>query len=205
MKRNKRGLLTLPSVCWLLVFTVLPLLIMLYYSVQADDGTGFTWANYLRFFSKDTYLRLTWRTIVMAVLVTVVSLLIAYPLAYILAKKLRGAQGIILVLIIIPFFTNQLVRVYSWLIFLQDGGVLDKLLGALQLTAGDSLGLLYTQAAVVIGLVHAYFPYMVITIYMALERMDTAMLEASASQVRSAMERYSLSKAEPSATNLLRM
>ena len=141
MKRNKRGLLTLPSVCWLLVFTVLPLLIMLYYSVQADDGTGFTWANYLRFFSKDTYLRLTWRTIVMAVLVTVVSLLIAYP----------------------------------------DGGVLDKLLGALQLTAGDSLGLLYTQAAVVIGLVHAYFPYMVITIYMALERMDTAMLEASAS------------------------
>ena len=155
MKRNKRGLLTLPSVCWLLVFTVLPLLIMLYYSVQADDGTGFTWANYLRFFSKDTYLRLTWRTIVMAVLVTVVSLLIAYPLAYILAKKLRGAQGIILVLIIIPFFTNQLVRVYSWLIFLQDGGVLDKLLGALQLTAGDSLGLLYTQAAVVIGLVHA--------------------------------------------------
>ena len=125
MKRNKRGLLTLPSVCWLLVFTVLPLLIMLYYSVQADDGTGFTWANYLRFFSKDTYLRLTWRTIVMAVLVTVVSLLIAYPLAYILAKKLRGAQGIILVLIIIPFFTNQLVRVYSWLIFLQDGGVFD--------------------------------------------------------------------------------
>lgn len=92
MKRNKRGLLTLPSVCWLLVFTVLPLLIMLYYSVQADDGTGFTWANYLRFFSKDTYLRLTWRTIVMAVLVTVVSLLIAYPLAYILAKT-AGSTG----------------------------------------------------------------------------------------------------------------
>ena len=181
MGHKKRRLLTLPAVGWLLVFTVLPLLIMLFYSVQADDGSGFTFANYLRFFSKGMYLKLTGRTIVWAVLVTVFSLLIAYPLAYILAKKLKGARGIILVLIIIPFFTNQLVRIYSWLIFLQDGGVLNRLLGALGLSSGDTLGILYTQAAVIIGLVHAYFPYMVITIYMALERMDDAMLEASAS------------------------
>lgn len=181
MEHKKRRLLTLPAVGWLLIFTVLPLLIMLFYSVQADDGSGFTFANYLRFFSKSMYLKLTWRTIVGSVLVTVFCLLIAYPLAYILAKKLKGARGIILVLIIIPFFTNQLVRVYSWLIFLQDGGVLNRLLGALGLSSGDTLGILYTQAAVIIGLVHAYFPYMVITIYMALERMDDAILEASAS------------------------
>lgn len=180
MEHKKRRLMTLPAIGWLLVFTVLPLLIMLFYSVQADDGSGFTLANYLRFFSKSMYLKLTWRTIVGSVLVTIFSLVIAYPLAYILAKKLKGARGIILVLIIIPFFTNQLVRVYSWLIFLQDGGVLNRLLGALGLSSGDSLGILYTQAAVIIGLVHAYFPYMVITIYMALEKMDDAMLEASA-------------------------
>lgn len=180
MEHKKRRLMTLPAIGWLLVFTVLPLLIMLFYSVQADDGSGFTLANYLRFFSKSMYLKLTWRTIVGSVLVTIFSLVIAYPLAYILAKKLKGARGIILVLIIIPFFTNQLVRVYSWLIFLQDGGVLNRLLGALGLSSRDSLGILYTQAAVIIGLVHAYFPYMVITIYMALEKMDDAMLEASA-------------------------
>ena len=112
-------------------------------------------------------------------MVTFFSLLISYPLAYILAKKLRGARALILVLIIIPFFTNQLVRVYSWLIFLQDGGVLNRFLAAIGVSPGDSLGILYTQAAVIIALVHAYFPYMVITIYMALERMDNSMLEAS--------------------------
>ena len=64
----------------------------------------------------------------MSLAVTAVSLLIAYPLAYIMAKKLRGLRNIILILVIIPFFTNQLVRVYSWLIFLQDGGIFNNFL-----------------------------------------------------------------------------
>lgn len=180
MKQKKRGLLTLPSVVWLFLFTVLPLVIMLVYSFQSDNGTGFTLEHYVHFFTKSMYIKLTWRAIINALLVTVFSLLLSYPLAYIIAKKLKGTRAVILVLVIIPFFTNQLVRIYSWLVFLQDGGVLNRLLGALGLTAGDSLGVLYTQAAVIIALVHAYFPYMVITIYMALERMDDAMLEASA-------------------------
>lgn len=180
MKQKKTGLLTLPSIGWLLAFTVLPLVIMLFYSFQSDSGAGFTLENYIHFFSKSMYLKLTWRSIRNALLVTVFSLLIAYPLAYIIAKKLKRYQGVLLVLVIIPFFTNQLVRIYSWLVFLQDGGVLDRLLTALGLTGGDGLGVLYTQAAVIIALVHAYFPYAVITIYMALERMDDAMLEASA-------------------------
>ena len=180
MKQKKTGLLTLPSIGWLLAFTVLPLVIMLFYSFQSDSGAGFTLENYIHFFSKSMYLKLTWRSIRNALLVTVFSLLIAYPLAYIIPKKLKRYQGVLLVLVIIPFFTNQLVRIYSWLVFLQDGGVLDRLLTALGLTGGDGLGVLYTQAAVIIALVHAYFPYAVITIYMALERMDDAMLEASA-------------------------
>lgn len=180
MKQKKRGLLTLPSVFWLFVFTVLPLFIMLIYSFQNDSGAGFTLTHYIHFFTKSMYLKLTWRAILNALLVTVFSLLIAYPLAYILAKKLKGSRAVILVLVIIPFFTNQLVRIYSWLVFLQDGGVLNRFLAALGLVSGDGLGLLYTRAAVIIALVHAYFPYMVITVYMALERMDDAMLEASA-------------------------
>lgn len=180
MKQKKRGLLTLPSVFWLFLFTVLPLFIMLVYSFQTDGGAGFTLEHYFHFFTKSMYLKLTWRAILNALLVTVFSLLIAYPLAYILAKKLKGTRVVILVLVIIPFFTNQLVRIYSWLVFLQDGGVLNRLLAALGLVSSEGLGLLYTRAAVIIALVHAYFPYMVITIYMALERMDDAMLEASA-------------------------
>ena len=146
-------------------------------------------SNYIRFFSKATYLKLTLRTILNSILVTVISLIISYPLAYIMAKKLKGLKNIVMVLIIIPFFTNQLVRVYSWLIFLQDGGLLESLLNSLGIIDG-SLGIMYTKAAVIIGLVHAFFPYMVITIYMALERMDNSVLEASKSLGASAFTTF---------------
>ena len=106
-----------------------------------------------------------------------------------MAKKLKGLKNIVMVLIIIPFFTNQLVRVYSWLIFLQDGGLLESLLNSLGIIDG-SLGIMYTKAAVIIGLVHAFFPYMVITIYMALERMDNSVLEASKSLGASAFTTF---------------
>lgn len=190
MKGNKRQVMSYPAMAMLFVFAVFPLLIMLFNSFQSDNGTGgFVLSNYIRFFSKATYLKLTLRTILNSILVTVVSLIISYPLAYIMAKKLKGLKNIVMVLIIIPFFTNQLVRVYSWLIFLQDGGLLESLLNSLGIIDG-SLGIMYTKAAVIIGLVHAFFPYMVITIYMALERMDNSVLEASKSLGASAFTTF---------------
>lgn len=179
MKNNKKYL-TFPGMAALLLFAILPLFIMLAYSFQSDSGAGFTLDNYARFFQKTFYLTLTWRTIVNSLLVTVISLLVAYPLAYIMAKHLKGLKNIVMILLIIPFFTNQLVRVYSWLIFLQDGGVFDRIMNGLGLVDGTT-GLLYTRTAVIIGLIHAFFPYMVITIYMALERLDNALIEASSS------------------------
>ena len=183
-------MLALPGVSVILIFAVAPLFIMLYYSFQGDSqGAGLTLENYTRFFEKQFYLSLTWSTIKNSIFVTLVSLAVSYPLAYIMAKKLKGVRNIVLVLIIIPFFTNQLVRVYSWLIFLQDGGILENVLSALGIING-ALGLLYTRAAVVIGLVHAFFPYMVITIYLALEKLDNALLEASASLGASKFETF---------------
>lgn len=179
--KHKKKLLTFPSIIVLIVFAIFPLLIMLVYSFQSDSGTaGITLENYTRFFSKSLYLKLTFRTIVNSLSVTVISLVISYPLAYFMAKKFKGFKNIVMILIIIPFFTNQLVRVYSWLIFLQDGGVLDTFLQSAGITK-SSLGILFTQGAVVIGLVHAFFPYMVITIYLALERVENSLLEASSS------------------------
>lgn len=179
MKTTKK-ILTLPGMAVLFIFALLPLFIMLAYSFQSDSGDGFTLENYTRFFTKTFYLTLTWRTILNSLLVTVISLIIAYPLAYIMAKKLKGLKNIVMILLIIPFFTNQLVRVYSWLIFLQDGGVFDNFLNSVGIIDG-TIGILYTRIAVIIGLIHAFFPYMVITIYMALERLDNSLLEASSS------------------------
>jgi spermidine/putrescine transport system permease protein len=177
----KKKLLTFPSIIVLVTFAIFPLLIMLAYSFQSDSGaSGVTLENYVRFFSKSLYLKLTMRTIMNSLAVTAISLIISYPLAYFMAKKFKGLKNIVMILILIPFFTNQLVRVYSWLIFLQDGGVFDTFLQRIGLIHG-SLGLLFTQGAVIIGLVHAFFPYMVITIYLALERVENSLLEASSS------------------------
>lgn len=179
--KDKRKWLTAPGVLTLLIFAIAPLFIMLYYSFQSDSGAGgFTLENYVRFFAKGFYLKLTIKTIVNSLMVTLISLVIAYPLAYVMAKKLKGMRNIILMLMIIPFFTNQLVRIYSWIVFLQDGGIFNDFLAGLGIVQGG-LGLLYTRAAVIIGLVHAYFPYMVITIYLAMERIDNSLLEASRS------------------------
>jgi len=179
--KRKQQLLTLPGVLVLAIFAILPLLIMFVYSFQSDSGAaGVTLENYARFFTKSLYLKLTYRTITSSIAVTAISLAISYPLAYFMAKKFKGMKNILMILVIIPFFTNQLVRVYSWLIFLQDGGVLNKFLQTIGIVSGD-LELLFTQKAVVIGLVHAFFPYMVVTIYLALERVDNSLLEASRS------------------------
>lgn len=179
--KDRRKWLAAPGTLLLLVFAIAPLFTMLYYSFQSDSGSaGFTLDNYIHFFEKGFYLKLTGKTIVNSLMVTLISLVIAYPLAYVMAKKLKGMRNIILLLIIIPFFTNQLVRIYSWIVFLQDGGIFDDLLIRLGVVQGG-LGLLYTRAAAIIGLVHAYFPYMVVTIYMAMERIDNTLLEASRS------------------------
>ncbi len=179
--KDRRKWLAAPGTLLLLVFAIAPLFTMLYYSFQSDSGAaGFTLENYIRFFEKGFYLKLTGKTIVNSLMVTLISLVIAYPLAYVMAKKIKGMRNIILLLIIIPFFTNQLVRIYSWIVFLQDGGIFDDLLIRLGIVQGG-LGLLYTRAAAIIGLVHAYFPYMVVTIYMAMERIDNTLLEASRS------------------------
>src|SRR5690606_5469318 len=113
--------------------------------------------NYINFFSKGFYLKLTWKTIKMSLIVTLICLVIGYPMAYIMAKIINRGKNLLLLLIIIPFWTSQLVRAYSWLIFLRDGGVLAQFLSRLSLISSENLGILFTQSAVIIGLVHIFF------------------------------------------------
>ncbi len=180
MIKNRRQVMTLPAMLTLLIFALFPLIIMFYTSFISDATGAFSMENYGKFFSNMMYLKITRTSIFISLAVTLISLVIAYPLAYIMAKKLKGLKNIILILVIIPFFTNQLVRVYSWLIFLQDGGMLNKIFMSFGM-AENGLGILYTRTAVIIGLAHAFFPYMVVTIYLALERLDDSLLEASRS------------------------
>lgn len=172
-----------PAVFLLLCFCVVPLVIMVYYSFLSD-GTGghLTLANYADFFRKEIYLKLTWKTIRISLCVTLISLLISYPMAYVMVKIIHSGKNLLLMAIIVPFWTSQLVRAYSWQNLLRDGGILEIALRKLHLLGAEQpLGLLFTSYAVIIAMVHIFFPYMVITIYMSLEKVDSALVEASKS------------------------
>lgn len=188
---RKKIILMSPSVFILVSFAIIPLFIMLYFSFLSDgDVPRLTLDNYIKFFSKGFYMKLTWKTIKMSIIVTLICLIIGYPMAYIMAKIINKGKNILLLLIIIPFWTSQLVRAYSWLIFLRDGGVLAQFLHRLHLLSNENLGILFTPKAVIIGLVHIFFPYMVITIYMALEKLDDSLLEASKSLGATPLETF---------------
>ncbi len=189
IKRNlARALLLLPSYGWLLFAVFIPLLIMLVFSFLSDVPLGsrasqvyLTFENYQTYFSKSFYWALTRKSLLTALYTTALCLLIAYPMAYCIAKVLPGKwKAALFMLVIVPLWSNTLVRIYSWAIVLRDSGVLDNFLQSLGLLPG-SLSILYSYPAVIIGLVHGYLPYMALTIYVALDRLDDSLLEAAAS------------------------
>lgn len=171
-----------PTLFMIIVFAIVPLFIMLYFSFMSDGTVvHYTLQNYIKFFSVKFYLGLTWKTIKMSLIVTIICIMLAYPMAYIMAKIIERGKNLLLLLIIIPFWTSQLVRAYSWMNLLRDGGILEIFLRKLHLIGSGNLGILFTSTAYIIALVHIFFPYMVIAIYMSLEKLDNSILEASKS------------------------
>lgn len=184
MKPLRRWFALLPAYGWLLLFGFVPLLIMLAFSFMSDVPTGtrevvFTVENYARFFERPIYQRLTVNSLVMAFWTTVGCLILGYPLALALARTVRGRwQGALFLLIIVPFWSNSLVRLYSWVVVLQNDGVLDQFFGLFGIEVGS---LLYTYPTIIVGLVHAFLPYMVLTIYVAIDRIDRTLIDAAGS------------------------
>ncbi len=178
-ERNKREALSLPGIGIIVIFALVPLGIMVYSSFQVEGGGGFTLEHYRRFFSRDFYYFLTWKTLRTSFGITLVSLLLAYPLAFIMAKILPKQRTLFLFLIILPIWISELIRAYSWLVLLRDGGVLAGFLMNIGLISNPKLGILFTPKAYIIALAHIFFPFMVISIYMAIERIDDRLIEAS--------------------------
>jgi spermidine/putrescine transport system permease protein len=189
IKQNLSKILLLaPSYGWLLLTVFVPMLIMLVFSFLSDVPLGaraenITWTldNYRTYFSRAFYWTLTRKSLLTALYTTLACLLIAYPMAYIAARLMRGKwKTALFMLMIVPLWSNTLVHLYSWAIVLRDNGLLDNLLKAVGLTSG-SLNILYSYPAVIIGLVHGYLPYMVLTIYVALDKLDQNLLDAAGS------------------------
>jgi putrescine transport system permease protein len=183
---------------WLLVFFLTPFLIVLKISVSEPaiaqppytpvwDSFGAAWDhltsidfyNYRFIFSDPLYVNSYLNSLFIAATSTLVTLLVGYPIAYGIARCPPGLRGALLALVILPFWTSFLIRVYSWIGILQTEGLLNTVLLALGLV--DQAVLFYpSQFAVYVGIVYSYLPFMVLPLYATLEKLDVDLLEASA-------------------------
>ncbi len=170
----------------LAVTVLLPLSAMLYFSfltVAPINGrtAAFTLKHYTDFFTKPLYRINAWRSLQLGLWVTGLCMLIGYPAALLLARFVKNRwREAILLLIVLPFWSNGLVRTFSWTMVLNPGGLPDQLLHWIW-PGAPTIDLIYTYPAIVIGLVHAYLPYMILTSYVSLQAIDETLGEASLS------------------------
>jgi len=171
-----------PALVWMGVFFLLPLLVVFLISFASRGAYGgvewtFTLANY-RDLADPLYLYVYARSFGLALATTAFCLCLGFPLAYYIAKAPARWQGIWLALVLIPFWTNFLVRTYAWINVLRADGLLNALLMALGIIS-EPIDILYSDLAVLIGLVYGYLPFMVLPLYAAIERLDDSLVDAA--------------------------
>ncbi|PSL36947.1 spermidine/putrescine transport system permease protein [Labedella gwakjiensis] len=179
------GLLALPIAVWLVFFFIVPFGLILWYSFGEKPSLYVTHSNDVLSLARyvealdPAFLTTFWRTTQISITGTALCLLIGFPIAYWMAVKLSPrARGIVLALVLVPYWTNFLVRTIGWQITLSPEGFLSDFLNAVGVLNGP-LQVLYTQQAVQLGVVYNYLPLMILPLYVALERMDHRLLEAS--------------------------
>ena len=174
-------LLLTPLLLWLTLLIIIPHIDMLLLSLRERVGVGqyaTSPANYLTFFGEPLYLRTFMRTAVMSVLATVITLLIAFPVSFYIAKIAKGrVQSSLFLLCLVPFWVSELVRTFGWMILLRETGLISTLLQYLGLASGP-VEMLYNDAAMMVGLVYTSMLFMVVPLVTTLESLDDAVIEA---------------------------
>jgi len=175
-------LLLSPMIVWALAFVIAPAVIMLVYSF-AHRGTlggvilGFTLENYASVLDP-VYLQIVTRSIVYAAITTTLCLCAGYPVAYLIGRADPRWRNLLLMAVMVPFWTSFLIRTYAWVTILKSQGLLNSLLMQLHLIA-EPLEMLYTPGAVLLGLVYTFLPFMILPIYSSVEKLDGALIEAA--------------------------
>ncbi|CAN5697390.1 ABC transporter permease [soil metagenome] len=171
-----------PAAFWLGIFFLLPLALILAYSfgtsgVYGGITLGFNPGNYLKVFDP-LYLEITLRTLVIATLNTLFCLALGYPLAYFITQRGGRWKNILLVLVMVPFWTSLLIRAYAWVVILSGNGLANRALQFLGITDGP-INLIFTPQAVLMGMVYSYLPFMILPLYATLEKFDVNLKEAA--------------------------
>jgi spermidine/putrescine transport system permease protein len=157
-----------PHIFWAILFIILPLIIVVFYAFTDENG-AFTFANLA---SLKNYAKLFGLSLELSVLATFICFLVGYPLAYIIARAPAKRQKFYIMLLMLPMWTNLLIRTYSIMAILDDGGFLNQLLST-------ELHIIGTKGAVIFGMVYDFLPYMVLPIYTCISKIDKHMWEAA--------------------------
>lgn len=180
--KARRGfLIALPAYVYLILFFALPLVLVFLYSFASRSSTGQTlledWNidSYRRLFS-ELVLEISIRSFVLAIATTILCLVVGYPFAYYIATRTATVRNVLLVLVMIPFWSNFLVRTYAWRFILGSDGIVSQIS---QVFGGEPVRILFTNTAVLIGLVYGFMPFMVLPLYAAIERLDWSLVEAA--------------------------
>jgi len=203
LRENKSAqgtLLALPTTLWLFVLLIIPLILTLVISFgkRSPDGDvifTFSMDNYIRLIGYSTdcggqawcidplYYTILWRSLTLAFNTTVLVILLGYPLAYFIARAHPQRRNLFLFMVLIPLWTNFVIRVYAWMMLLRKEGGINIALGWLANLVGipfQPLDMLYTPGAVLVGMVYEFLPFMILPIFTSLEKIDTSLYEAAA-------------------------
>lgn len=179
MKRFSQ--LAIPYIVWAAIMLLLPMALIAMYSFTEPGNSiisfSFTLDHYIKFFTDPDFLLILWRSIMIAVKTTVICLLLGYPVAYFIARSKERVQNILVLCITIPMWINMLVRTYAWIGLLSEGGLIQRIFS---LIGFGNTELLYTEAAVLLGMVYNFLPFMILQINTSLCKMDHSLLEAGA-------------------------
>ena len=164
--------LAYPYFVWMVLFTVVPLFIVVYYALTDASGS-FTLDNLVAI---SGYGSVFARSLLLALIATVVCLVLAFPVGYFLSRLRVNKQHIMLMLVMLPMWMNFLLRTYAWMSLLEKNGIINRILGLVGLGPFEMIN---TSGAVVLGMVYNYLPYMILPLYTAMTKIDQSVVEAA--------------------------
>ncbi len=176
MEKKSLGqkLINAPYLLWAAIFIVVPLVVVAWYSFTGDDGS-FTMDNFAAILDAK-YQKVFVNSLAFAFVSTLICLILAYPIAYFISQASEKAQRLMVVFIMLPMWTNILIRTYSWLALLEDAGIVNTVLSNLGISSVKFVG---TSGAVILGMVYNFLPFMILPIYSVMSKMDKRVIEAA--------------------------
>ena len=175
---NKRSrLAAYPYIVWSVLFIVVPLIMILFFSFTIDTGSGYKFSleNFERLMNP-IYIRIFGRSMYLAFISTVLCLVIGYPVAYIISKMPESKRNLVIMLFILPIWMNLLLRTYAWMPILSRNGIVNNFLGLFGI---EPIQFLYTNGAILLGMVYNFLPFMILPIYTVLSKLDQNLINAA--------------------------